>query len=80
MSLSVFSEPLFTHRTIDVCKVTGIRNALFYTSKAPVGIGSIRFQSSAFEFENTKSIVFFNIGATANPSVFGSLHLENNLL
>lgn len=74
------SEPLFTHLTIDACKVTGIRDALFYTSKTSVGIGSIRFQSSVFEFENTKSIAFFNIGATANPSVFGSLYLENNLL
>lgn len=74
------SEPLFTHLTIDACKVTGIRDALFYTSNTSVGIGSIRFQSSAFEFENTKSIAFFNIGATLNPSVFGSLYLENNLL
>lgn len=51
-----------------------------YTSKTTVGIGSIRFQSSVFEFENAKSIAFFNIGTTANPSVFGSLYLENNLL
>ena len=74
------SDPLFTQLTIDACKVTGIRDALFYTSKTTVGIGSIRFQSSVFEFENAKSIAFFNIGTTETPSVFGSLYLENNLL
>lgn len=73
-------EALFTNLTIEDCKLTNITKAMYYVSATTVGIGNITFKNSLFEFTNTGNIAFFNTTNTVNPSVFGQLNIENNII
>lgn len=70
----------FTNLTIEDCKMTNITKAMYYVGKTTVGIGNITFKNSLFEFVNTGNIAFFNISSTVDPSIFGQLNIENNIL